>query len=176
MKRIPEGSVILEIGPGAGRWSEFLLQRAERLILADIAETCLQMCRERFGDDPRVEIHRIEDGTLSFVDDEVIDVVWAYDVFVHINPEDTDRYLGEIGRVLRSAGTGVIHHPDRYANEDAHTKGFRSHVTAEIFSDLAKRHGLEVVEQDRSVSHMPGDVVSILLKCSGAGDRHPEGG
>jgi ubiquinone/menaquinone biosynthesis C-methylase UbiE len=162
--RVPQDSVVLEIGPGAGRWSEFLLQRARRLILADISSKCVEICRERFGEDPRVELHRIDDGTLSFVGDDVVDVVWAYDVFVHINPQDTDRYLGEIRRVLRSGGTGVIHHPGTYANEDAHTKGYRSHVTAQLFADMASRHGLAVVEQDRSLSHMPGDVVSILSK------------
>src|SRR6266568_7096180 len=46
---IPEGSAVLEIGPGAGRWTEPLLARARELILVDVSERPLELCRERFG-------------------------------------------------------------------------------------------------------------------------------
>src|ERR1022692_1257305 len=35
---IPAGAVVLEIGPGAGRWSEFLVERASGLVLVDVNE------------------------------------------------------------------------------------------------------------------------------------------
>ena len=52
---IPAGAVVLEIGPGAGRWSEFLLERAFRLVLVDVSERPLELCRERFNDDARIQ-------------------------------------------------------------------------------------------------------------------------
>ncbi len=35
---IPAGAAVLEVGPGAGRWSEFLVERASRLVLVDVSE------------------------------------------------------------------------------------------------------------------------------------------
>src|SRR4051794_15921221 len=114
---VPVGSDVLEIGPGAGRWTEHLLPRANRMILADISARCIEICMDRFGSDPRVEGHVVYDGTLGFQPVSSVDVVWSYDVFVHVNPEDTERYLEEIGRVLRVGGLAIVHHSGTYADD-----------------------------------------------------------
>jgi 2-polyprenyl-3-methyl-5-hydroxy-6-metoxy-1,4-benzoquinol methylase len=46
---IPVGATVVEIGPGAGRWSAALASRASRLILVDVSERPLELCRERFA-------------------------------------------------------------------------------------------------------------------------------
>ncbi len=46
---IPEGAVVLEIGPGAGRWSGVLAARASRLVLADVSERPLELSSPRRG-------------------------------------------------------------------------------------------------------------------------------
>jgi len=46
-QHIPIGSRVLEIGPGAGRWTEHLIQRVSRLIVVDLTPTCIVICRER---------------------------------------------------------------------------------------------------------------------------------
>jgi hypothetical protein len=43
-------SVILEVGPGAGRWTEYLLEKSDRLIGVDVSETSVQECERRFHD------------------------------------------------------------------------------------------------------------------------------
>ncbi|HEY0515673.1 MAG TPA: hypothetical protein VGD00_01015, partial [Solirubrobacteraceae bacterium] len=35
---IPQGTAVLEIGPGAGRWTEALLRRCSRLTVVDVSE------------------------------------------------------------------------------------------------------------------------------------------
>ena len=45
---VPINSNILEIGPGAGRWTEHLVERAARLILIDLVPKCIEICKERF--------------------------------------------------------------------------------------------------------------------------------
>lgn len=52
---IPVRAVVLEVGPGAGRWSEFLAERASRLVLVDVSERPLKLCRERFNEDARIQ-------------------------------------------------------------------------------------------------------------------------
>src|SRR3954453_5064894 len=65
-KGVAEGSDVLEVGPGGGRWTEHLLPRSRRLVLADISARCIGICMDRFGSDARVEGHVVYDGTLSF--------------------------------------------------------------------------------------------------------------
>src|SRR5215469_938916 len=46
---------MLEVGPGYGRWSEFMIGRVRSLALVDLNPTCIEACRERFGSsDPTV--------------------------------------------------------------------------------------------------------------------------
>lgn len=70
---IPEGRVVLEIGPGAGRWLEVLAARASRLVLVDVSERPLELCQERFNGDTRIEyvlcsgsdLPGVEDGSIT---------------------------------------------------------------------------------------------------------------
>jgi SAM-dependent methyltransferase len=163
-KYVQPGQTVLEIGPGAGRWSAVLAPLCQRLILADIAEQCLVICRKRFADRTNIEYHLITDGTLGFVPDESLDAVWSYDVFVHINPTDIERYLAELSRILKLGGVAVIHHAGEYASQRTATEGFRSHMNAAFFAHLVGKHGLNVVEQDQTLPHIPGDVISVVRR------------
>jgi SAM-dependent methyltransferase len=161
---IPPGSVVVEIGPGAGRWTKHLLPHASRLILADISAACLDMCRHRFGDDGSVEYRLIEDCTLPFIPDDSIDVIWSYEVFVHINPSDTATYVGEFARVLRPGGRVIVHHSGTYSDAKAAKLAYRSAVSAELFARLARDNHLVLVDQDTDTPHFRGDVVTTLAK------------
>ena len=41
-------NTILEIGPGGGRWTEFLIPKGKEFVGIDISETCVSECRKRF--------------------------------------------------------------------------------------------------------------------------------
>ncbi|MFH0945547.1 MAG: class I SAM-dependent methyltransferase, partial [Planctomycetota bacterium] len=43
-------SVVLEIAPGHGRWSEYLIGKAGRVLLVDLNPGCIEFCRKRFAD------------------------------------------------------------------------------------------------------------------------------
>ena len=158
----PKEGVFLEIGPGAGRWTEHLLGLASRLYLADISPRCLDLCRDRFGDDAALSCHLVETGRLPFLADASIDFVWSYDVFVHVNPLDTDTYLGELARVLRPGGRAVLHHADRYTSRAERRAGFRSNLSRAFVSELCRRRGLRVLEQDLEHAHKSGDCITVL--------------
>jgi SAM-dependent methyltransferase len=164
VKYAPQGGTILEIGPGAGRWTEKLRELAGRLILADLSQTCLDLCRERLGDDPAVEYVLTDGRSLPEIGDGSVDFIWAYDVFIHINPTDTDRYLSEFARVMKAGGYASIHHAGTYASAEVARQKFRSHMDAGFFDYLARKNRLEVVRQDDALAHMPGDVVSVITK------------
>jgi cyclopropane fatty-acyl-phospholipid synthase-like methyltransferase len=79
--------------------------------------------------------------------DESVDVVWSFDVFVHVSPLETERYVAEIRRVLRPGGRAVIHHGNAGCTYE---NGFRSRTTAALFRDLVADNDLALVGQFNS--------------------------
>jgi len=136
------GGVVVEIGPGAGRWTEHLRERAERLILVEATDEVLDLTRARFGEDPGVSFVRTGGSDLPGVADGSVDTVWSFDVFVHFAPLDTAGYLAEVARVLRPGGVATIHH-----SGGRNRRGWRAPMTARLFANLAAERGLEVERQ-----------------------------
>jgi ubiquinone/menaquinone biosynthesis C-methylase UbiE len=164
-------TTILEIGPGAGRWTEALQALAHHLILVDLSDRCIELCRRRFEHAQNMEFHVNDGRSLAPIADGSVDGVWSFDVFVHIAPPDVDAYLGEIGRVLRPGGRAVIHHARAGREDGAADVGQRSNMTTDQFAGLVAKHGLTLVGQLRSWG--PGgefkltkkwDLISVLVK------------
>ena len=143
LKYMEPGKTILEVGPGAGRWSETLQKIARHLILVDLSDKCIELCKKRFSQYGNVEFFMNDGINLDFVPSETIDFIWSFDVFVHIRVDDTERYLIEFSRILKKGGRGIIHH----AKEGGLHGGWRSNMTAELFLDMLKKHGLTLITQ-----------------------------
>jgi ubiquinone/menaquinone biosynthesis C-methylase UbiE len=161
------GETVLEIGPGGGRWTETLQRVSPRLVIVDVSDKCIELCKKRFMQCMNLECF-VNNGTdLGFVADCSISYIWSFDVFVHISPPDIETYLVEFGRVLRHGGRGVIHH----ANGGTLHGGWRSRMTAELFAQMLQRHGLTLVTQfdswgDRNQHNVQGfkDIISVFEK------------
>jgi len=144
-KYMPVGKNVLEIGPGAGRWTELLQPIAASLVGVDISEKCVELCREKFGRAGNTRFISTTGNTLSGVEDRSVDAIWSFDVFVHINTSEAAGYVWEFRRVLRPGGVGVVHH-----GKQPEIGGWRSDLTAEKFKALLEGQGLIVVEQFQS--------------------------
>jgi len=167
LKYIRKDSIILEIGPGAGRWTTELINIAHRLILADISKTCLKICKKKFKDFSNIEYHYI-DKRLDFLEDNSIDYVWSYDVFVHINPADVANYVEDFERILKPGGIAIINHTGALSGyESGYKKEFhlRSEMDEKIMSQVVSNYKMIMLEQnyDIGVAH-PGDLVSVFAK------------
>jgi SAM-dependent methyltransferase len=64
---IPAGCRVLEIGPGGGRWTEHLIERAGHVTAVDLTPRCIEVCRERFRDRNNVSFHVNDGRDLSFL-------------------------------------------------------------------------------------------------------------
>lgn len=166
-------SVALEVAPGRGRWTEFLVQHAAKVHLFDLNESCIEACRQRFEGADHVTYCVNDGASLPGVADESVDFVWSYDSFVHMEADTIAAYLGEFSRVLRPGGRAVIHHAgrrhatlplgfmlrlgsfSRYVYKLLSMKrdtmgrpdGKRSVVSRELFAQLASGAGLQVQSQ-----------------------------
>lgn len=140
---VPINSRILEIGPGAGRWTEYLIQRAQRIILVDLTQKCIDICRKRFSNQSNIE-YFINDGKdLSFISSASIDRIWSWDVFVHIQSDVVSDYVKQFSRILTPGGQGIIHHSKNGQSEI----GWRSDMTSEKMRLYCKENGLNILNQ-----------------------------
>jgi ubiquinone/menaquinone biosynthesis C-methylase UbiE len=142
-KYITEGGCVLEVGSGAGRWTEPLQRVAGHLIAVDIADRCIDICKRKFAGCGNVEFFVNNGFELQFVDDESIDSVWSFDVFVHINAEEIEGYAEEFKRVMKKGSCGVIHH----GHNGGLQGGWRSNLTSERFMEILKANGFRILEQ-----------------------------
>ena len=141
-----------------------------RVILTDISQKCIEICKDRFIYADNIEYHLINER-LDFINDNSIDSIWSYDVFVHINPSDIEKYISDFGRILKPGGYAIIHHSNMDLREKCTreklsnvTKGLRSYMSASVFGRLTQAYGMQIVEQNYTLSHVPGDVISVFTK------------
>jgi ubiquinone/menaquinone biosynthesis C-methylase UbiE len=137
---------ILEVGPGAGRWSEFLISKAKNFIGVDISEACVVECRKRFSVFPNAEFVVGNGCDLAMISSDSVDAIWSFDVFVHINSDEFRSYVGEFQRVLRTGGVVVVHH----GSVGGSRGGWRSNMTTALAREFLTESGLEVEKQVQS--------------------------
>jgi SAM-dependent methyltransferase len=168
LPRIEPAHDVLEIGPGAGRWSQMLIERARSYVGIDIAAACVEICEERFGHMRDVRFQLGSGHDLKPIETGSIDRVWSFDTFVHIDSSDARDYTLEFGRVLRKDGMGIIHHGDT----GGYRGGWRSNLTTVELHGMLRMAGLEIIQvvrewQDRETGewHRAGlydDVITIF--------------
>jgi ubiquinone/menaquinone biosynthesis C-methylase UbiE len=166
-KNFLPGKTILEIGPGAGRWSVILAELSNRLILVDMTEKALVYCKKRLQSYSHCLFYKSDGSDLSFLQKASVDYVWSFDVFVHMAPLDTDNYLQALGNAVKSGGIGIIHHPAAGGFKG----GFRSSMTNDVFCQLLRKYKFEIILQfdswgkDNSFTvHAFQDMITIFKK------------
>ena len=101
---------ILEVGPGYGRWTAFLKDLCKRLIVVDLAESCINRCRERFANCSQI-VYFVNDGeSLEMVTDSSVDFIFSFDSLVHAEASVLKAYSAEFAKKLRPDGVAFIHH------------------------------------------------------------------
>jgi SAM-dependent methyltransferase len=120
MRFLPTGTT-LEIAPGFGRFTQFLLPLCNRLIGVDLAEKCVDECRRRFSEWKRASFHVNNGLTLPMVEDASVDFAFSFDSLVHAEAEVLRSYLHELSSKLAPHGLAFIHHSNIGAFADAET-------------------------------------------------------
>ncbi|MEQ8822584.1 MAG: class I SAM-dependent methyltransferase [Sumerlaeia bacterium] len=148
---------VVEIAPGAGRFTTELIRVAKTLALVDYTEACIKVCRERFQYYDHIAYHVNDGRSLSMLEDESADLVASFDALVHVVPEIIREYVIDIKRVLRPGGLAWLDHSGKGVRES----GRRTAMTAEKMQEFAAELGLEVVAQHFRNDH---DSISVLRK------------
>ena len=195
---IPTGTV-LEIAPGFGRWTHYLKDACDELIVVDLAERCIEHCRERFADATHIEYHVNDGRSLEMVADGSLDFVFSFDSLVHADADVVEAYLLQLGRKLKPNGIGFFHHSNlgdyrRLSSLTVRTpkrlrqrliaRGFLVDVgawrsqtqTAELFTEQCEKAGLTCVSQEKinwNSGRILSDTLSLFTPRGSRWDRPP---
>jgi len=140
---------ILEIAPGHGRWTRFLLPQCQEFVGVDLSAECVGVCRQRFVGFPsaRFEVNNglsLESATGLF------DFVFSFDSLVHAEIEVFERYLPQILARLAPGGAAFLHHSNFAALGDypdnRHWRGVT--VSGERVTALVEASDGEVLVQE----------------------------
>src|SRR6202795_2264314 len=73
---------LLEIAPGAGRWTQFLLQQTNEYYGVDYSQICVEQCRRRFVAFNKAHFIQNDGRSLEAIHDNSIDFVFSFDSLV----------------------------------------------------------------------------------------------
>lgn len=167
---------ILEIGCGYGRWTQYLKDLCQELIVIDVLDQCIGACKTRFHLASNITYHLTDGLSLDMVDDRAIDLVFSFDSLVHADRPVMGHYVTQLGRILRDDGMAFLHHSNLGEHIDAYRAGqlegdlhWRDpDVSADWVSRACDGSGLRCVTQEivhwRNSSVMIDCISSIVRK------------
>ena len=152
---LPAGT-ILEIAPGYGRWTHYLVHLCERLVGVDVAANCVEACRERFAGVPHASFHKNDGLTLDMFGDGEADFAVSIDSLVHCDGDIVQSYVRELARKLSPDGVAFLHHSNLEQYLDHATgelpfpnSGWRGkNMSARLFVEYCDEAGLVCIGQE----------------------------
>lgn len=101
---------LLEIGPGYGRWTQYLIPLCKKIYLIDLSQKCIDVCQEKFRDFKHIS-YFVNDGmNLDMIPENSIDFVFSFDSLVHAEKDVLQAYFHQLEKKMRSKSFGFIHH------------------------------------------------------------------
>jgi hypothetical protein len=110
VSRFLPARTVLEIAPGFGRWTQFLLGQCESYAGVDLAPKCVEACKQRYSEAKHAQFF-VNDGlSLSMIADRSVDLAFSFDSLVHVEDDVIGSYLCELSAKLTEDGVAFIHH------------------------------------------------------------------
>ncbi len=103
-------NTILEIAPGYGRWTEYLKDYCDNLMIVDLSEKCIEACQERFSDNSHISYFVNDGNSLDMIPDDSVDFIFCYDSLVHAEETTISNYMTQLQKKLKQNGVAFIHH------------------------------------------------------------------
>lgn len=145
---VSSDSTIVEIGPGGGRWTRYMLG-AKRIFAVDYHQELLDELRKNLAHDNRRNVVYVKNNGDDFPGIPVnsIDFVFSFGAFVHLDMDIIDRYLKNMVSLLRPQANAVIHYSDKTKPVAQRNVSF-SDNDPERMRELVHSHGYSIYEED----------------------------
>ena len=121
--------------------TQYLKEVCDELVVVDLADRCIDACKERFRAESHIRYHVNDGQSLDAIADGSIDFVFSYDSLVHAESDVLRAYLSQLGRKLAPDGAGFFHHSNLGSFRDPATGEFASRIrTGAPDDDGARLH------------------------------------
>jgi SAM-dependent methyltransferase len=136
----------VEIGPGGGRWTRYLLG-FETLYAVDYHQELLDELKRNFG--RRRNIRFIKNTGTDFpgIDEHSIDYLFSFGTFVHLDFDLIEAYLAAMRPILKPAANVVIQYSDKTKIMAQINEGFADN-SPDRMRDAVRRAGYRILEED----------------------------
>lgn len=141
---------ILEIAPGFGRWTRFLIPACDEFVGIDLSAKCVDACRERFKPARHARFIANDGTSLAAVPDSSFDLIFSFDSLVHAEHDVMASYIPQVLRKLSATGVAFLHHSNflAYGHKIGAQHGRALTVSADTVAELIKRGDGSVLIQE----------------------------
>jgi len=167
----------LEVGPGDGFWTEYLVA-ADPLYIIDIHDEFLKSTVDRFPESYRMRIRpylwvedNIKDHYLEQLPQNQFGFVFAFNVFDFFTPDFFESYLIGVYNILKPGGSILLtyNNCDYYNNARLAEIGYKSWMPKSLLDKIAVKLGFQI-EQHNSLKNThwcilrkPGSLTSVKV-------------
>lgn len=149
-----KNSTILEIAPGHGRWSEYLIKMSKKYIGVDLSKTCIDYCKYRFYGRRNTRFYLNDGKSLDMIKDNSIDFCFSFDSLVHADKDAVGAYIEELSKKLKEKSYAFIHHSNylqyksnpNFNENHAHFRA--KNVDYLYVQEVCKKYNMHVVSQE----------------------------
>jgi SAM-dependent methyltransferase len=140
----PERAAV-EIGPGGGRWTRYLLG-FKTLYVVDYHPELLAELKRSFNR-PNMKFVRNNGCDFPGIEEGSVDFIFSFGCFVHLEASLIKAYLKNIGTILKRGGNAVIQYSDK-SKIMAQLNAEFSDNTPERMRQMVSESGLQILEED----------------------------
>jgi len=138
----------LEIGPGGGRWTRYLL-KFKKIYVVDFHAQLLKELKKNFHK-PNMEFIKNNGSDFPGIKERSIDYLFSFGVFVHLDIPIIEDYLENLKPILSEGANVVIQYSDKtkkMAQSKHLTKAF-SDNTPDKMRKMVLKAGYKILEED----------------------------
>jgi SAM-dependent methyltransferase len=135
----------VEIGPGGGRWTRYLLG-FQQLYVVDYYDELLSELRRNFS---RPNMRFVKNSGTDFpgIPEGAVDFIFSFGCFVHLDTPIVESYLSNIRGILKPGGNAVIHYSDKTKVMAREPIGFAEN-TPDQMREMVTAAGFQVLQED----------------------------
>lgn len=132
---------ILEIAPGFGRWTKYLIPACDEFVGIDLSTKCVDACRDRFASAKHAQFFANDGHSLAAAKNESFDLIFSFDSLVHAEVDVLTSYIPQVLRKLALGGVAFLHHSNllAYGNKIGMQHGRAQTVSGDTVAELIKR-------------------------------------
>jgi len=149
---INNNSTIIEIGPGGGRWTRYMLT-AKQIFAVDFHQSVLDELKKNY-DLPNIMFVKNNGTDFQNIKPRSVDLIFSFGTFVHLDIELIDEYLKNIKPLLKPSSNVIIQYSDktkplgydRIVNSRKN-RGFSDNEPKKM-RKIVQDHGYKIYEED----------------------------